>query len=37
MFKAALRIGVPIAFGTDAGVYPHGMNAMEFGLMTDLE
>jgi imidazolonepropionase-like amidohydrolase len=36
MFKAAVRIGVPIAFGTDAGVYPHGMNAMEFGLMTDL-
>jgi imidazolonepropionase-like amidohydrolase len=36
MFKVALRIGVPIAFGTDAGVYPHGMNAMEFGLMTDL-
>jgi imidazolonepropionase-like amidohydrolase len=36
MFKAALRIGVPIAFGTDAGVFPHGMNAMEFGLMTDL-
>jgi len=36
MFKAALRIGVPIAFGTDAGVYPHGMNGMEFGLMTDL-
>ena len=36
MFKAAMRIGVPIAFGTDAGVYPHGMNAMEFGLMTDL-
>jgi imidazolonepropionase-like amidohydrolase len=36
MFKAALRIGVPIAFGTDAGVSPHGMNGMEFGLMTDL-
>jgi len=36
MFKAALRIGVPIALGTDAGVYPHGMNAMEFGLMADL-
>ncbi len=36
MFRAALRIGVPIAFGTDAGVYPHGMNAMEFGLMTEL-
>ena len=31
-----MRIGVPIAFGTDAGVFPHGMNAMEFGLMTDL-
>ena len=36
MFKNALKIGVPIAFGTDAGVYPHGMNAMEFGLMTEL-
>jgi imidazolonepropionase-like amidohydrolase len=36
MFKTALRVGVPIAFGTDAGVYPHGMNAMEFGLMSDL-
>jgi imidazolonepropionase-like amidohydrolase len=36
MFKAALRLGVPIALGTDAGVYPHGMNAMEFGLMTEL-
>ena len=36
MFKTALRIGVPVAFGTDAGVFPHGMNGMEFGLMTDL-
>ena len=36
MFKNALKIGVPIAFGTDAGVYPHGMNAMEFGLMTEV-
>jgi imidazolonepropionase-like amidohydrolase len=36
MFKAALRLGVPIALGTDAGVYPHGMNGMEFGLMADL-
>jgi imidazolonepropionase-like amidohydrolase len=36
MFKTALRVGVPIALGTDAGVYPHGMNGMEFGLMTDL-
>jgi len=36
MFKAALRIGVPIALGTDPGVYPHGMNGVEFGLMTEL-
>jgi imidazolonepropionase-like amidohydrolase len=36
MFKTALKVGVPIALGTDAGVYPHGMNAMEFGLMTEL-
>jgi len=27
---------VPIAFGTDAAVYPHGMNAEEFGDMVDL-
>ena len=36
MFKTALRVGVPIAFGTDSGVSPHGLNAMEFGLMTEL-
>jgi imidazolonepropionase-like amidohydrolase len=38
MFQAALRIGVPIALGTDQTVMPggHGKNAMEFGLMTDL-
>lgn len=24
-----------IAFGTDAGVYPHGINAKEFGYMVD--
>lgn len=29
----ALKWGVPIAFGTDAGVFPHGRNAEEFGLM----
>ncbi len=29
----ALRWGVPIAFGTDAGVFDHGKNAREFGLM----
>lgn len=31
MFANALKIGVPIAFGTDAGVFPHGLNAREFG------
>jgi imidazolonepropionase-like amidohydrolase len=36
MFKTALRVGVPIALGTDAGVFPHGMNGMEFGLMTEV-
>jgi len=36
MFKAALRVGVPIALGTDAGVYPHGMNGQEFGLYVKL-
>ena len=29
-FRAALAAGVKIAFGTDAGVYPHGRNAGEF-------
>lgn len=36
MFKQALQIGVPIAFGTDAAVYPHGLNAQEFGDMVDI-
>jgi imidazolonepropionase-like amidohydrolase len=36
MFKTALRVGVPIALGTDAGVYPHGMNGQEFGLYVSL-
>ena len=36
MFRNALKIGVPIAFGTDAAVYPHGLNAQEFGDMVDL-
>jgi imidazolonepropionase-like amidohydrolase len=28
--KKAYQMGVPIAFGTDAGVFPHGDNAGEF-------
>ena len=27
--------GVNIAFGTDAGVFPHGENAKEFGYMVE--
>ena len=30
----AYKAGVKIAFGTDAGVYPHGENAREFELMV---
>jgi imidazolonepropionase-like amidohydrolase len=29
-FKKAHDAGVPIVFGTDSGVYPHGMNAIQF-------
>ncbi|MDN3646375.1 amidohydrolase family protein [Pontixanthobacter aestiaquae] len=32
--ERAREYGVKIAFGTDAGVFPHGQNAGEFGLMT---
>jgi imidazolonepropionase-like amidohydrolase len=35
MLRAAIRIGVPIALGTDAAVYPHGMNGQEFGLYVN--
>ena len=34
-FKKAYALGVPIAFGTDAGVFPHGLNAKEFGYMVE--
>jgi imidazolonepropionase-like amidohydrolase len=34
MFQHAVKLGVPIAFGTDAAVEPHGMNAQEFTGMT---
>jgi imidazolonepropionase-like amidohydrolase len=29
-FKKAAQMGVRIAYGTDAGVYPHGFNARQF-------
>ena len=35
MFEKAYKKGVPIAFGTDAGVFPHGENAREFVYMTE--
>jgi imidazolonepropionase-like amidohydrolase len=34
MFQHAVKIGVPLAMGTDAAVEPHGQNAREFSLMT---
>lgn len=34
--RNAFRIGVPIAMGTDAAVYPHGLNAREFGNYVEL-
>jgi len=33
--RRARKAGVPVAFGTDAGVFPHGENAKEFGLLLD--
>jgi imidazolonepropionase-like amidohydrolase len=35
-FKQALAHGLPIAFATDAGVFPHGQNAREFKLRVGL-
>ncbi|TFW18135.1 amidohydrolase family protein [Duganella callida] len=32
----AIKAGVPIAFGTDAAVYPHGLNAREFSVLVKL-
>jgi imidazolonepropionase-like amidohydrolase len=34
-FSEAYKRGVKIAFGTDAGVYPHGENGKEFGYMVE--
>lgn len=33
-FRAAVEAGAKIAFGSDAGVYPHGDNARQFRLMV---
>jgi imidazolonepropionase-like amidohydrolase len=34
MVRSALRMGVKISLGTDAAVYPHGNNALEFVLLV---
>lgn len=34
-FARAYKRGVKIAFGTDAGVFPHGQNGREFGFMVE--
>lgn len=36
MLRNAIRIGTPIALGTDAAVFPHGLNAREFGDYVDV-
>jgi imidazolonepropionase-like amidohydrolase len=33
-FQRAVKAGVPMVFGSDAGVYPHGDNGKQFGKMT---
>ncbi len=35
-YRRALKYGLKIAFGTDAGVYPHGENAREFAAQVAL-
>jgi imidazolonepropionase-like amidohydrolase len=34
-FTKAVKAGVPIVFGTDAGVFPHGLNARQFRIMVE--
>ncbi|MEZ4586590.1 MAG: amidohydrolase family protein [Gemmatimonadales bacterium] len=34
MFRRAVRMGVPLAYGTDSGVYPHGDNALQLPYMV---
>lgn len=33
--KKAIKAGIKIAFGTDAGVFPHGDNAKEFAVLVE--
>jgi len=34
-FRKAVEMGVPLAYGTDSGVYPHGLNARQFAYMVE--
>ncbi len=34
VFRRALALGLPIAYGTDSAVYPHGDNARRFAVMV---
>ena len=34
-FRRAVQAGVKLAFGTDAGVYPHGWNGKQFAKMVE--
>ena len=36
MFRHAVELGVKIGYGTDAAVFPHGMNASDFAIMVKL-
>jgi imidazolonepropionase-like amidohydrolase len=33
-FTKAVKLGVKLAYGTDSGVYPHGLNARQFAYMV---
>jgi imidazolonepropionase-like amidohydrolase len=33
-FRKAVKLGIKLTFGTDAGVYPHGDNAKQFAIMV---
>src|SRR5262249_9085015 len=35
VIRQAVQMGVKIALGTDAGVYPHGQNGHEFALLVE--
>ena len=34
-FKRAVDAGVPLAFGTDVAIFPHGMNGIQFAYMVE--